>query len=63
MSSLSHDLLVWLVALPAQRTFVIWCCLCDRFMRVGVVSAFWIGVVLVAGAQLGVCLTSNYLIG
>ena len=48
--SLSHDLLVWLVALPAQQPLVLWCCLRDCFLCIGVVSAFWIGVVLVGGA-------------
>ena len=47
VSSLSHGLLVWYVALPAQWPLVLWCCQHDHLC---VVSAFWIGVVLVGGA-------------
>ena len=48
--SLSHALLVWLVALPAQRPLVLWCCLHDRFYVRWCSVSLWIGVVLVGGA-------------
>ena len=46
--SVSHDLLVWLVALPAQQPLVLWCCLHDRFSVRRCIVSLWIGVVFVA---------------
>ena len=48
--SLSYTLLIWLVALPAQRPLVLWCCLHDRLYVRWCSVSLWIGVVLVGGA-------------